>query len=529
MFKSTFKRSWLSTVRKPSRTIILLLILFVMANLMLAMIAIKNSVNSSVEYAKEKISGVVYLSVDTAKLRAQIQSQNNSSGSTSGFTIPTITESLAKGIAQSNYIKDYTYSVGVSANASGFTAVQTAQNQRERQYQDALNNARTQVNNATNQYNAARDSYNAANQSQNSGESGGTRTVRSGTRPNFNFNMNINISDPTLGRGDMTVQGVNAWNFVDGVETGTVSLVSGKAFNETTGKGVMISKELADANSLKVGGELKLKTVATDPVEVTFTIVGIYQATDQNFDNNTIYTNIDSAKSLMTADMIKNLTVNNVRYYLTSASDKDAFLKWANSKYPDLAKQNLTLNIDDSSYQTMVGPIENVGSFATTVMWIVMIAAVIIITLIVVINVKDRRYEMGVLLGLGAHRRGIVGQVFLELIIVGTVGFLLSLGTSQFLAKKMGDELLKQQVAASQQAANTNNQNSQSGRGQFMIGGGPSRTSNVKAIDTINVSAGLNEYLILFGAGYAILLLAMIVPSINILRYQPKTILTGKE
>ena len=102
MFKSMLKRSWLSTVRKPSRTIILVLILFVMANLMLATIAIKNSVNSNVQYAKEKLGGVVYLSVDTEKLRAQIQSQNSSSSSGSGtstttqFTVPTISESLAK-------------------------------------------------------------------------------------------------------------------------------------------------------------------------------------------------------------------------------------------------------------------------------------------------------------------------------------------------------------------------------------------------------------------------------------------------
>ena len=40
MFKNMIKRSWLSTIRKPSRGIILISILFVMANLMLATIAI---------------------------------------------------------------------------------------------------------------------------------------------------------------------------------------------------------------------------------------------------------------------------------------------------------------------------------------------------------------------------------------------------------------------------------------------------------------------------------------------------------
>src|SRR5690606_9618525 len=114
-------------------------------------------------------------------------------------------------------------------------------------------------------------------------------------------------------------------------------------------------------------------------------------------------------------------------------------------------EDNLNLDIDDSSYQTMVGPIEHVGSFAVTILWIVIAATVAIITLIVVINVKDRRYEMGVLLSVGAKKGNILGQIFIELIVVGTIGFLLSLGTSQMLAQKMGENLLQQQITSSQE------------------------------------------------------------------------------
>ncbi len=55
------KRSWLSIKRKPSRSIILVVVLFVMANMLLATIAIKNSVSSATKYAKQQISGTVYL------------------------------------------------------------------------------------------------------------------------------------------------------------------------------------------------------------------------------------------------------------------------------------------------------------------------------------------------------------------------------------------------------------------------------------------------------------------------------------
>ncbi|MDR2336590.1 MAG: ABC transporter permease [Candidatus Nomurabacteria bacterium] len=521
MFKNMLKRSWLSTIRKPSRTIILVLILFVMANMLLATIAIKNSVNSSMQYAKDKIGGTVYLSVDSEKMRANREAQTATGDEATGsFTMPTISEDLAIGLADSSYIKDYTYSLSTTANASGFTVVETAQNERERQFQSAFNDARDQMNNAETEYNAERDRFNSSN----SGAAPGGGGMGGGTRPNFSFDFNVDIGDPSLSRGDTEVQGINSFDFVSGIEDGSISVVSGTSFDENTENGVMISQELADANSLAVGGELKLKTTA-DETEQTYTITGIYQSTTEGFNNNTVYTNIAGAKKLLSSTQLESVTVESVHYYLNSASDKAAFLAEAATKYPTLADDGLKLDIDDSSYQTMVGPIENVGSFANTILWVVVIAAVVIITLIVAINIKDRRYEMGVLLSLGARRTNILGQIFLELVIVGTIGFLTSLGTSQVLAKKMGEDLLQQQITSSQETAQTP---SAVGGRNIMIGGGQPTTTQ-EQIKEIDVRAGTKEYATLFGSGYLILIIAMILPSINILRYQPKTILTSKE
>ena len=478
---------------------------------------------------------------DTDALRAAAEKARDSSDSDSAaqITQPTISEPLAKGIADSQYIKDYTYSVVTSANADGYKVVETAQNEREMQFQSAFDNAKNQANDQVEQFNQRRTEFNREqennSQSQGSGQNqrqGGSSRGGSGdtrSAPQFNFNFDFNFSDPTLSRGDTAIQGVNSFAFVSDVENGSMKIVEGQAFDESTKDGVVISQKLADANSLKVGSEIKFKTTADTAKELTFKVVGIYSTSTEDFNYNTVYTNIDSAKSFMTDDQLKDLSVQDVRYYLTSAENKDAFLKETAAKYPEIKTDNLKLDIDDSSYQTMVGPIEHVGSFASTVFWIVVAATVAIITLIVVINVKDRRYEMGVLLSLGAKRGNIIGQVFVELIVVGTIGFLLSLGTSHLIAQKMGDSLLKQQVASSQQATSDTTQQ----RGINARPGGFSRMttrqSSAKQIDTIDVSAGVHEYAMLFGIGYLILIVAMILPSINVLRYQPKTILAGKE
>ncbi len=501
MFKSMLKRSWLSIIRKPSRSIILGLILFVMANMLLATVSIKNSVDESTQFAKEKISGTVYLQQDMEKMRQEMTSAQDKD---EGLKMerPIVSQSLADDIVKSDYVKDYSYSINASANADGFEAVETAQNKRERAFRDSFNSAKEQ------------------NQNQGSGMQGGT-----GMPP-------ADIPNPILDRGDISVLGINSYNFISDVENGSMEIAEGEAFDENTTDGVIISDELAEANSLKVGGTLTLKTVS-DEKQVSFKVVGIYSSTAEEFDYNTIYANIDSTKKLLSSDEQNSLSLQNVRYYLTSAENKDAFISEVNQKHPDLADKKLKIDVDDTAYQTMVGPIESVGSFSVTIMWVVVIAAVVIITLIVVNNVKDRRYEMGVLMSLGAKRRSILGQVFIELIVVGTVAFSLSLVSGQVIAQKMGKSLLNQQIASSKE---TSQQETAPGMGRGQFAGGPGNPmrggraqSNVERIDKIDVSAGIQEYATIFGIGYLVIILAMIVPSINVFRYQPKTILSGKE
>ena len=45
----------------------------------------------------------------------------------------------------------------------------------------------------------------------------------------------------------------------------------------------------------------------------------------------------------------------------------------------------------------------------------------------------------------------------------------------------------------------------------------------------LNINAEPVDYLLLFVTGYLVIIAALIVPAANIMRYQPKEILAGKE
>lgn len=495
MFKNMLERSWLSTVRKPSRTVILVVIMFVMANMMLATIAIKSAVNESIKYAKESLGGIVYLQPDMEALREEAMAgvEAGSGGMMQRVQIerPTISIDMAKEIADSEYVKDFTYSVTASANAGDYELVETEESSMREQIESQMG---------------------GEGMPQMPGGGGG-----------FAFS-----------RGDTSIVGINSFAFIADVESGNMKLADGEIFDESTEDGVMISVDLAEENSLEVGDTMTFALTDDDETEVVLTIVGTFDNTTDNYDPNTVYTNVETAAEFSgEADM----GVQSVKYYLVNAENKDAFVAEALAKYPELESDGLVLDIDTSAYDQMVGPIESVGSFATTILIVVIIASVVIITLIVTINVKDRRYEMGVLMSLGATKKNILGQVLVELVLVATVGFALSVPTGSLVAGVMGDGLLSSQLAMNEEQTEQN-----FGRGQNagmpgfgggmrggMMGGAGGQTSDVEAIDEIDVSANLSDYAVLFAAGYAVILLALVLPSVNVLRYQPKTILSGKE
>ena len=285
------------------------------------------------DYAKSSLGGEVSLSVDMEKLRENMSSEETPSESDSSdsstqtrptFTRPTISKELADSVADSDYVKDYTYSISSSANLpDGLEVVETT------------------------------------SQSQ-SGPSG-----MMGEGPD---------SDSSQTTGDMTIQSVNSYAFISYVENDEMEISSGTYFDENSGTGVMVSYDFAEANSLSVDDTIKLTNTSTSTT-TEVKIIGIYDVNSDNFNSNTIYTNIDTAAKFLSDEDYNDgdYSVSNVTYYMNDAANADAFVAEMEEKYPEITENNLKLGINDTAYQQMVEPIEQVGSFANIILWAVVI------------------------------------------------------------------------------------------------------------------------------------------------------------
>ena len=108
-------------------------------------------------------------------------------------------------------------------------------------------------------------------------------------------------------------------------------------------------------------------------------------------------------------------TLDSATYTLSDPSEMDSFVAQA-EKLIDTDTYSIQTN--DQMYQSMLTPLNNVASFAKNIIVLVAVAGVIILTLIVMLSIRERKYEIGVLLSLGESRIKVILQFLPRLLSV---------------------------------------------------------------------------------------------------------------
>lgn len=342
-----------------------------------------------------------------------------------------------------------------------------------------------------------------------------------------------------MSQGDFQIKGVSQSSSYSEFSAGTASLVEGEALtakDEGTSN-VLIEENLAEANDLKVGDTFKIKN--SDDKDVAVTVKGIYKTSSSsdsmgarfNFMNpaNTIFSSYTLVNTLTGSD---GKTIDSAVYNLNDPKEMESFVKKANKL---IDTDTFSLETNDQMYQQMLQPLNNVSSFAKNIVILVAAAGVIILTLIIMLSIRERKYEIGVLLSLGESRVKVISQFFVEIFVCMVFALGIAAASGNLVGNAVGNQLLSQQTSSQQtdQQANAagdrgpgqgqapNGNGGQRGGGQ--MGGNP--FSQTKEIEELKISLQPTEILSLAGIGLGISLFSIVLSSAGILRLNPKKIL----
>lgn len=493
------RRAWLFTKAKIGRTVLLIIAFSAILIFVLSGLIINSAARTSIANAKKAAGATVSLSVNMQNVIKAAQSSSSSSSDSSSsdsqgqhfkIEMPTIAESTAQKIADLSGVKSYSFSYSASASAdSGITKVS--------------------------------DSSTSNNSNTGGGFGGGQGGGMFGNQSDFTISGTNNLSAST--------------SFTD-----SYKITSGRgitASDEGTNN-VVIESTLASQNDLKVGSTFTLKDSNSKTYKMT--VVGIFTTTSSSTEQsieymNTMYT------SLSVANAMKATTgkISTATYSMTNPADADSFVKKANALVND---DNFQVSKNDQAYQNVKSSLNNVAGFARNIVLLVAVAGAIILALIVMLMVRERRFEIGVLMSLGESKFKIVGQFFFELFMVMVVSVGIASAAGNVVGNVVGQQLLKQETTQTTTNNGMPSGNGNNGSGQMQrpsgngggfaeraggaFGFGQSR-AQAQALEKLNIKTSFSEILLLVGIAILITLIAVGLASIGILRLNPKQVLTN--
>ena len=492
------KRAIQSLWAKKGRSIIMIAVFSAILIFVLAGLTIRSGADLATTNAKKSVGATVTLSTNREAMFKQSDSEDENSRPDPGsFERTPVNLSDAKKIAKLSNVKSYSFEASTSADkSSGIEPISSESDDSEEESTDE----------------------------QMAGFGGGG-------------------APGGMSQGDFQIKGVSESSSYSEFSAGTASLVEGEAItsaDEDTNN-VLIEQSLAEANDLSVGDKFKIKD--SDDKDVEVTIKGIYKTSDSgdsmsaqfNFMNpsNTIFSSYTMVNTLTGSE---GKTIDSAVYNLEDPKDMDSFVKQANKL---IDTDTFSLETNDQMYQQMLQPLNNVSSFAKNIVILVAAAGVIILTLIIMLSIRERKYEIGVLLSLGESRMKVISQFFVEIFICMIFALGIAAASGNVVGNAVGNQLLSQQTtsqnAEGQEANAAGNNGGPGGQGQMPGGGnggprgggqmGGNPFTQTEEIQELNISVKPMEILSLAGIGLGISLFSIVLSSAGILRLNPKKIL----
>ncbi len=327
--------------------------------------------------------------------------------------------------------------------------------------------------------------------------------------------------------------GINRSPMVDVLEN-KIEIIDGRELTQeeiNNGEYVILVGEnsLYNGQKIQVGDVIPMKIVCTslicddsighcDLVDnngegYTLKVAGIFRKIEKAFDisndidyrwyipNNTLKKIFEKQKELTVLDgrfSTLRLGVSEVFVRLRISDDLDNYLNYIKpllmNEYDENNQLIDTLYTSDDEYKTISLPIQILPILGNVLLIGSAIIFSVLLSLLLISIVKERIYEIGILLALGEKKYKVIIQLFIELMIIGMLSVSSSFVTGNVLSNITIDCLITNEM--------------------------------LEEIEVEEVELDKNEYVLLvYGFSCGIIMLSLIYPSIVINRQNPKEIL----
>ena len=318
--------------------------------------------------------------------------------------------------------------------------------------------------------------------------------------------------------------------------TYTMSKITDNAWDIVfNGNYVFINEELAEFNELELNDKIKLEDENNNIYE--FEILGIFKENESDdnsmmsmFSNsaNTIITNSDALVAIDKENDSINGSVKPT-FIIDNYSNAE---KIQDELYKKGLDETYIVETNEEIASSGVSAVKNVKSFATTFLIITLVIGGIVLFVLNMINIRERKYEIGVLRTIGISKFKLTMQFVSELLAVALLALIIGAGLGAVMSKSVSNSLLASEIESTENSRNEM-QNNFGGPGRMPGGPGGnmpnfgkmSGVPTVQAYDKVDAVVDATVIIELLGIGLSLVLVSSLASMISIQRFSPLTIL----
>ena len=217
--------------------------------------------------------------------------------------------------------------------------------------------------------------------------------------------------------------------------SGVFSLKEGRHINKDDVDKILVHSEFAKKNNLKLKDKVSLQLInmtknKTTIKEHKFEIVGIFTGKKQekytglssDFSENMMFTDYKSSQKALNTqkDIVNKLTI-----FASSSKEMKTTITKIKKIQVDWSKYTISKN--NNAYREALDALNGVKHIIKIMTYSIMIGGSVILSLILILWLRERIYEIGILLSIGISKLEIIAQFILELLLVSLPSILMSL------------------------------------------------------------------------------------------------------
>ena len=290
---------------------------------------------------------------------------------------------------------------------------------------------------------------------------------------------------------------------------GILKLKQGRHLEQNDRKKIMIHEVFAQKNNLKIGDKVEIDLINTGDIKTEtqktkFEIIGIFSGKKQekytglssDFSENTIFSDFKTTMQSLNLPESEGL-LSKITLYTESADQLEKAITKTEKLNIDWSKYKIEKN--NAAFKDTLESIAGVKNIINLMTYLIIIGGSVVLSLILILWLRERIYEIGILLSIGTSKLQIVLQFIIELVLISIPAII-----SSFILGRLVFSLITKGVSEAEETSSI----------------ASSSTNNIFGLDSLMVFAQS------YGILITIIILSVILTSMMILVKKPKEILS---